>query len=50
MCGIQNWLGMVTIPLGCYIFLLQTCASGRGISGVLSVCRNSAELPVAFFP
>ena len=29
--------------------VLQTDASGKGISGVLSVCRNSTEQPVAFF-
>ena len=28
---------------------MQTDASGKGISGILSVRRNSAELPVAFF-
>ena len=29
-------------------FILQTDASGRGIGGVLSVCRNGEELPVVF--
>ena len=29
-------------------FILQTDASGRSIGGVLSVCRNGEELPVAF--
>ena len=39
----------MTIALPDDDFLLQTDASGKGISGILSVCRNSAELPVAFF-
>jgi hypothetical protein len=37
---------VLTIPLECDDF---TDASGKRISGVLSVCRNGAELPVAFF-
>jgi len=40
---------VLTIPLESDHFVLQTDASGKGISGVLSVCRNGAELPVAFF-
>ena len=30
-------------------FVLQTDASGHGISGVLSVYRNGVEKPVAFY-
>ena len=40
---------VLTIPLFSDHFRLQTDASGRGISGVLSVCRDKAELPVAFY-
>ena len=40
---------VLTIPLECDHFVLQTDASGKGISGVLSACRNDAEQPVAFF-
>ena len=40
----------MTIPLpnDCF-FLLQTDASKKGISGILSVLRDEMELPVAFF-
>ena len=31
------------------MYVLQTDASGKGISGVLSVCRDGEELPVDFF-
>ena len=37
---------VLTIPLEDDDFVLQTDASG---SGVLSVCRNGVECPVAFF-
>ena len=40
---------VLTIPLCRDKFIVQTDASGKGISGILSVCRNGAELPVAFF-
>ena len=40
---------LLTVPRDCDLFLLQTNASGRGISGVLHVCRDGEELPVAFF-
>ena len=40
---------VLTIPLCHDQFIVQTDASGKGISGILSVCRNGTELPVAFF-
>ena len=39
----------LTIPLCRDQFIVQTDASGKGISGIISVCRNGAELPVVFF-
>ena len=41
---------VLTIPVAKDIFLLQTDASGKGISGILiSVIRNETEHPVAFY-
>ena len=40
---------VLTIPVATDIFLLQTDASGKGISGILSVIRNETEHPVAFY-
>ena len=40
---------VLTIPLCHDQLIVQTDASGKGISGILSVCRNGAELPVLFF-
>ena len=37
------------VPLQSDSFLLQTDASGRGISGILSVQREGLELPVGFY-
>ena len=37
------------MPVESDVFLLQTDASGVGISGVLSVSRDGEELPVDFF-
>ena len=37
------------VPLQSDSFLLQTDASGRGISGILSVQRVGLELPVGFY-
>ena len=34
---------LLTVPRDCDLFLLQTNASGRGISGVLHVCRDGEE-------
>ena len=40
---------VLTIPLCTDHFVLQTDASGKGLSGVLSVFRDGVELPVAFY-
>ena len=40
---------VLTIPLCSDHFTLQTDASGRGISAVCSVCRDGAELSIAFY-
>ena len=40
---------MLHVPTKCNVFLLQTDASWVGIGGVLSVCREEKELPVAFY-
>ena len=42
-------LCVLTIPLFSDHFTLQTDSSGRGIPGVLNVCRDRAELPVVFY-
>ena len=39
----------LTLPCSKDVYVLQTDASGVGISGILSVCRNGQELPVAFY-
>ena len=50
LCSSLSKSCILTIALPDDDFLLQTDASGIGISGILSVCRNSAKLlPVAFF-
>ena len=40
---------VLNVPLCSDMFLVQTDASVFGVSGVLSVCRDGAELPVGFF-
>ena len=45
LCGIR----VLTVPVSSDVFVLQTNASGCGISGVLSVYRDSQELPVGFY-
>ena len=37
------------IPLVSDVFVLQTNVFTKGASGVLCVCRDGAELPVAFY-
>ena len=37
------------VPTKCDVFLLQTDASGVGIGGVFSVCREGKEVPLAFY-
>ena len=49
LCSSLSKSCILTIAFPDDDFLLQTDASGKGISGILSVRRNSAELPVAFF-
>ena len=40
---------MLTVPVSSDVFVLQTDVSGYGISGVLSVYRDSQELPVGLY-
>ena len=40
---------VLTIPLYHDQFVVQSDASGKGLSGILSDCREGAGLPVAFF-
>lgn len=40
---------LLHVPVCADSFMLHTDASGMGIGGVLSVCREENELPVAFF-
>ena len=46
LCGI----GVLTVPVSSDVFVLQTDASGCGISGVLSVYRTVRSLPVGSTP
>ena len=47
-CSLSNAC-MLHVPTKCDVFLLQTDASGVGIGGVLSVCREGKEVPVTFY-
>ena len=49
ICNSLCSLCILTIPNDRDSFILQTDASGKGISGFLSVCRDGEELPVAFY-
>ena len=49
LCTALSHSCTLTIPLPNDSFLLQTDASKKGISGILSVLRDEMELPVAFF-
>ena len=49
MTGLLCGVGMLTVPVSRDIFVVQTDASGVGVSGVLSVCRDGEELPVGFY-
>ena len=49
LCSSLSKSCVLTIPSQDDNFLLQIDASGKGISGILSVFRNNSEIPVAFF-
>ena len=49
LCTALSHSCTLTIPLPNDSFLLQTDASKKGISSILSVLRDEMELPVAFF-
>ena len=50
LCNALTHSCSLHVPLQSDSFLLQTDASGRGISGILSVQREGLELPVRFCP
>lgn len=49
LCNALCSLCLLTIPNDDDVFILQTDASSRGIAGVLNVCRDGQEFPVAFY-
>ena len=49
LCNILCDFCVFVVPVRSDVFIVQTDASGMGISGVFSVCRDGQELPVGFY-
>ena len=49
LCNCLSDVCVLHIPVFTDVFVLQTDASLRGVSGVLSVIRDGMELPVGFW-
>ena len=49
LCTALCDVSVLNVPVSSDVFVVQMDASGVGVSGVLSVCRDRVELPVGFF-
>ena len=49
LCNALSDVSVLFLPTLSDVFVLQTDASGHGVGGVLSVCRDGEELPVGYF-